>query len=146
MTLLEGLVGREATTETRVARIDERTAHLTPQHAHDVREMVDRIVQEMDRRNPGRPLTYAQVYAQASDRSAKVGSIDALAQAPRPRTRIRVTPRYPYRTQSLPYPTPYDIEYPGPGFVRQCAAWLAPEARPSGTVIVPRSRCWWARG
>jgi P22_AR N-terminal domain/ORF6C domain len=63
VTLLEGLVGQEATTETRVARIDERTTHLTPQHAHYVREMVDRIVQEIDRRSPGRPLTYAQVYA-----------------------------------------------------------------------------------
>jgi hypothetical protein len=68
VTLLEGLVGREATTETRVARIDERTAHLTPQHAHYVREMVDQIVQEIDRRSPGRPLTYAQVYAQVYGR------------------------------------------------------------------------------
>jgi hypothetical protein len=66
--LLEGLVGREATTETRVARIDERTAHLTPQHAHYVREMVDRIVLEVDRRSPGRPLTYTQVYAQVYSR------------------------------------------------------------------------------
>jgi P22_AR N-terminal domain/ORF6C domain len=66
--LLEGLVGREATTETVVAKIDERTAHLTPQHAQYVREMVDRIVQEMDRRSPGRPLTYAQVYAQVYGR------------------------------------------------------------------------------
>ena len=68
VTLLEGLVGRQETTETRVDRIDERTAHLTPQHAHYVREMVDRIVQEMDRRSPGRPLTYAQVYAQVYGR------------------------------------------------------------------------------
>ena len=66
--LLEGLVGREATTETRVAKIDERTAHLTSQHARYVREMVDRIVQEIDRRSPGRPLTYAQVYAQVYGR------------------------------------------------------------------------------
>jgi hypothetical protein len=66
--LLEGLVGREASTEARVAKIDERTAHLTPQHAHDVREMVDRIVQEIDRLSPGRPLTYAQVYAQVYGR------------------------------------------------------------------------------
>jgi hypothetical protein len=51
-----------------VARIDERTAHLTPQHAHYVREMVDRIVQEIDRCSPGRPLTYAQVYAQVYGR------------------------------------------------------------------------------
>src|SRR5437016_2276748 len=57
---------------------------------------------------------------------------NAYAQAePSPRTRLRVTPRYPYRTQSLPYPPPYDIEYPGPGFVRQCRSWLAPENRPS---------------
>ena len=68
VTLLEGLVGRQETTETRVARIDERTAHLTPQHAQYVREMVDRIVLEIDRRSPGRPLTYAQVYAQVYGR------------------------------------------------------------------------------
>ena len=58
-----------------------------------------------------------------------------------------IAPRYPYRTESLlPYPPPYDVEYPGPGFVRQCTSWLAPEHRPSGTVIVPHSRCWWERG
>jgi len=78
------------------------------------------------------------------------GVADAWAQAQpkteRARTRIRVTPRYPYRTESLPYPPPYDIEYPGPGFVRQCNSWLAAEYRPSGTVIVPHSRCWWERG
>ncbi len=68
VTLLEGLVGRQGTAETIIAKIDERTAHLTPQHAHDVREMVDRIVQELDRRSPGRPLTYAQVYAQVYGR------------------------------------------------------------------------------
>src|SRR5260370_40331843 len=68
VTLLEGLVGRQETTETIVAKVDERTAHLTPQHAQYVREMVDRIVQEIDRRSPGRPLTYAQVYAQVYGR------------------------------------------------------------------------------
>ena len=36
--------------------------------------------------------------------------------------------------------------YPGPEAVRQCAFWLATEYRPSGTVIVPRQRCWWERG
>jgi hypothetical protein len=87
---------------------------------------------------------------QDGGRARTVGAATALAQAeprpPRPRTRIRVTPLYPYRTESLPYPPPYDIEYPGPGFVRQCRSWLAPEHRPSGTVIVPHSRCWWERG
>ena len=87
--------------------------------------------------------------AQGGQRAPSLAA-NAFAQAepklPRPRIRIRVTPRYPYRTESLPYPPPYDIEYPGPGFVRQCTSWLAPEHRPSGTVIVPHSRCWWERG
>jgi hypothetical protein len=37
-------------------------------------------------------------------------------------------------------------DYPGPNAVRQCTSWLATEYRPSGTVIVPRMRCWWERG
>jgi hypothetical protein len=57
-----------------------------------------------------------------------------------------VVPRYPYRTYSTDYPVPYEYEYPGPGFVRQCTAWLAPENRPSGPVIVPKMRCWWQPG
>src|SRR5215475_12084189 len=76
----------------------------------------------------------------AGDQGARIAGADAFAQAqpkPRPRTRITVTPRYyPYRTQTLDYPPPYDIEYPGPGYVRQCKARLVQEARPSGTVIV----------
>ena len=40
---------------------------------------------------------------------------------------------------------PYPIESPGPGAVRQCVANYVQEFRPSGTVIVPRMRCWWAR-
>ena len=63
-----------------------------------------------------------------------------------PRTRIRVTPRYPYRNYHSLYPLPYDIEYPGPQRDapmrrRGCVQ----EHRPSGTVIVPRMRCWWVR-
>jgi hypothetical protein len=88
--------------------------------------------------------------AQHRDRGRSIGPGRALAQAEakpqHARTRIRITPLYPYRRESLPYPPPYDIEYPGPGFVRQCRSWLAPEYRPSGTVIVPHSRCWWERG
>jgi len=41
---------------------------------------------------------------------------------------------------------PLAQSYPGPDAVRQCVAWLAPEYRPSGTVIVPRMHCWWERG
>jgi hypothetical protein len=50
---------------------------------------------------------------------------------PHPPVRIRVHPL----TQTL-----------GPDAVRQCQSWLAPEYRPSGTVIVPKMRCWWERG
>jgi hypothetical protein len=64
----------------------------------------------------------------------------------RPRTRVRVMPAYPYRTFSTTYPVPYEYEYPGPGHVRQCAARLVPEHRPSGPVIVPRMHCWWEPG
>jgi len=67
----------------------------------------------------------------------------AQARPVRARTRIRVTPAYPYRLYSTTYPVPYEYEYPGPGGVRQCTSWLAKENRPSGTVIVPRMRCWW---
>jgi len=41
---------------------------------------------------------------------------------------------------------PLARSYPGPDAVRQCTAWLEPEYRPSGTVIVPRMHCWWERG
>jgi hypothetical protein len=56
----------------------------------------------------------------------------AAGQKARARTRIRVIP--------------YRRDYPGPNAVRQCTAWLAPEYRPSGTVIVPHLQCWWERG
>lgn len=63
------------------------------------------------------------------------GGLDVSAQQrrERPPARITVTPRRSYT-------------YPGPGAVRQCAAWLQPEYRPSGTVIVPQMHCWWERG
>ena len=64
----------------------------------------------------------------------------------RARTRVRVTPRCPYRLESLPYPAPYACDYPGPGFVRQCNAQLVREFRSGGTVVVPATQCWWERG
>jgi hypothetical protein len=72
--------------------------------------------------------------------------LSAQSRRPPPRARIRVTPAYPYRTFSTPYPVPYRAEYPGPGFVRQCTSWLAAENRVSGQVIVPQMRCWWQPG
>lgn len=84
--------------------------------------------------------------AQTSERGVARSDLSAYAQANRARTRIRVTPRCPYRLESVPYPVPYECDYPGAGFVRQCEAQLVREYRPSGTVIVPVTRCWWERG
>jgi hypothetical protein len=75
------------------------------------------------------PWPLAQAVAQTA------GATDAALSKPvraRPPARIRVHPL----VQS----------YPGPDAVRQCTAWLAPEYRLSGTVIVPKMRCWWERG
>src|SRR5438477_12120702 len=96
------------------------------------------------------PATVASARDAASPRADAPALADAYAQR-RPRlrrapVRIRVTPRCLYRTQTLDYPPPYDCEYPGPGFVRQCEARLVQEYRPSGTVIVPRMQCWWEPG
>jgi hypothetical protein len=44
------------------------------------------------------------------------------------------------------YPRPYPFEWPGPNAQRECIGWLAPEARLTGTVVVPRRRCWWVSG
>lgn len=74
--------------------------------------------------------------------AGSVGS--ALAQDNPPRRsppRIIVTPQ----PAATPYPVS-GVAYPGPGYVRDCVSWLEPEARPSGTVIVPRMRCRWVRG
>jgi hypothetical protein len=68
--------------------------------------------------------------------AAQIGGVQPSDTAPRPRarppTRIRVHPL----AQSTP----------GPDAVRQCSFRLAPEYRPSGTVIVPQMHCWWERG
>jgi len=94
----------------------------------------------------GADVASAQTPTGAS-KSALTARAQAQPPSTRPRTRIRVTPGYyPYRTFSTTYPVPYRAEYPGPGFVRECTSWLAPEARASGPVIVPRMRCWWQPG
>ena len=100
---------------------------------------------------PG-PSVFAQTGAgdlSVRDLSVSRNDLSAHAQVQpkpkRPPTRLRVTPRCPYRTIALDHPPPYDCEFPGPGFVRQCSARLVQEYRPSGTVIVPRMQCWWER-
>jgi hypothetical protein len=69
----------------------------------------------------------------------------AMAQADPPRRappRIIVMPRRSYAVPDRGN----SIAYPGRGYVRSCTAWLEPDARPSGTVIVPRQHCGWVRG
>ena len=44
------------------------------------------------------------------------------------------------------YPRPYPYDWPGPFAKRDCIAWLAAQARPSGPVVVPRQRCRWIPG
>jgi hypothetical protein len=87
-------------------------------------------------------------FAQFAPDVTRGGELSAPSRPPpgRARTRIRVTPAYPYRTYSTTYPVPYTYEYPGPRHVRECTSWLAAENRPSGAVIVPRMRCWWQPG
>jgi hypothetical protein len=57
----------------------------------------------------------------------------------RPPPRIRVTPYYQEQGVVPHY-------NPGPNAVRVCNAHYEQEYRPSGTVIVPRMKCYWTRG
>src|SRR5690242_11079637 len=79
-----------------------------------------------------------------ADRDASTNlEVSSQATTMRTRPRIRVYPRYPRRPYVSLYPLPYGVDYPGPNAVRQCVSRLVPEYRPSGTVIVPRTNCWW---
>ena len=64
--LLEALGERQVTTESQVARIDERTQRLTPAHARAIQEMVDRMARETKRL--AAPLTYAIIYGRLKHR------------------------------------------------------------------------------
>jgi hypothetical protein len=91
--------------------------------------------------------SHGDAQAQQSGTSAANDAEPLIQSRPRrARPRIRVQPLYPYRSYHTLYPPPYDIEYPGPNALRICTDWYAVEARPSGTVIVPRMRCRWVRG
>ena len=70
----------------------------------------------------------------------------AQSQPRRVRPKIRVRPLYPRQPYHSLYPPPYDVRYPGPNAKRECVVRYVQEHRPSGTVIVPRMRCWWVRG
>jgi hypothetical protein len=77
-----------------------------------------------------------------SGAGTQAGAATELSAQARARPRIRVRPRS-WSTPPI-YPSPAPYNYPGPNAVRECKAWLAVEHRPSGTVLVPRERCWWA--
>jgi hypothetical protein len=64
--VVEALAERQGTTETQVAKIDERTQRMTPAHARAVQEQVDRIVRET--RHLPMPLTYATIYGRLKHR------------------------------------------------------------------------------
>lgn len=88
----------------------------------------------------------APATAQSTRQGATAGDVVVQSQTSRPRTRLRVRPIYPYRRYNAVYPPPYDIEYPGPNGRRECVDRYVIEHRPSGTVVVPRMRCWWVGG
>jgi hypothetical protein len=85
-------------------------------------------------------------HAQSVDGVYQVAQVQkkrkAVQRAP---TRIVVQPVLPYRLDSTEFPRTDNLGFPGRNAVRQCVAWLAVDPRPSGTVIVPRERCWWQR-
>ena len=102
-------------------------------------------------------LTLGMMTLASSPGVAAPASQDALAQATgaakasvqnrtkRARPRVNVRPLYPRQNFHSFYPSPYPIAYPGPNARRECVARYVTEHRPSGTVIVPRMRCWWVR-
>ena len=89
----------------------------------------------------------ANAQAVDGDRTVRSAQVQKKKAAPRRApTRIIVQPNLRYRLDSTPYPRTDNLGFPGRNAVRQCVSWLAPEHRPSGTVVVPRMRCWWERG
>jgi hypothetical protein len=74
--MLDALAERQETTETQVARIDERTQRLTPAHARTIQELVDRLVRET--RQLPVPLTYATIYGRLKHRF-RAGSYREIA-------------------------------------------------------------------
>jgi hypothetical protein len=59
--------------------------------------------------------------------------------------RLKRIPIYP-RQEEHWQPDVVPRYNPGPNAVRVCNATYVQEARPSGTVIVPRMSCYWRRG
>ncbi|MBV8924342.1 MAG: hypothetical protein JOZ74_03120 [Bradyrhizobium sp.] len=84
------------------------------------------------------PLSGGCANAQSASAGLKVAQAAPQDVPPRVRRpRLRVTP---YEEQGV---VPH--YNPGPDAVRLCNAHYEQEYRPSGTVIVPRMRCYWTR-
>jgi hypothetical protein len=79
----------------------------------------------------------------ATKRIQFVGQKKKKATPRRAPTRIVVRRALPYYLEASEFPRVDDVSWPGPNAVRECTAWLTREHRPSGTVVVPRQRCWW---
>ncbi|HKG00765.1 MAG TPA: hypothetical protein VKB15_09095 [Xanthobacteraceae bacterium] len=99
----------------------------------------------------GQPTEVIAAPQNASAQTHAAPSSDLSSQRRRMRrspVRITVYPRSVVRSglRIDVFPRPYPYEWPGPNAKRDCIGWLAAEARPSGTVIVPRRRCWWVLG
>lgn len=86
----------------------------------------------------GAPPAATPARAQAATQLAQA-AIDGDAPVRRPRPRVRIY--RPYDERGV-----YPSYNPGPDAVRDCTAHLVQEFRPSGTVIVPRTNCYWRRG
>jgi len=74
--------------------------------------------------------------AQTAPSAKRSTDISAQSSSARPRVRI-------YRDDDTR--NVYPRYNPGPNAVRDCTAQLVQEHRPSGTVIVPRTNCYWRR-
>ncbi len=79
------------------------------------------------------------IFAGSHAAMAQTTQADPPRRAP---PQIIVTPRRSYAVPDRGN----SVAYPGRGYVRSCTSWLEPDARPSGTVIVPRQHCGWVRG
>ena len=77
---LEAMAERHIETEDRVERIDERTKRLTPAHARDVQELVERIARALMRQTPTLTISVAlaSVYGRLKTRF-RAGSYKEIA-------------------------------------------------------------------
>jgi hypothetical protein len=55
-----------------------------------------------------------------------------------------ITDEFSSQRRIRPIATRLEV-YPSSRQVRRCIDWYAIERRPSGEVLTPHMRCWWAR-